>query len=149
MKKILMIYGSTMGNTEQLAELITSELKNKDVEIKTKNVKGLDISILSNYDIVLFGSSTWGDGELQDDFAEFLPQLQFYSLKGKKVAVFGPGDSNYDKFCEAVNIVEETVIKCGAEQLVESLKVDGEIDDSIELITEWSQQLANSLINET
>jgi len=49
------------------------------------------------------------------------------SLEGKKAAVFGPGDSGSypDTFCQAVDILEDTLNKCGAKIVVEGFKVDG------------------------
>ena len=147
MVKVLVIYGTTMGNTETLAETIVSELKSYEVETTLKNVTDATVDELSDYDIILLGSSTWGDGELQDDFAVFYSDLEKIDLTGKKAAVFGPGDSSYDQFCKAVNILEECLKKCGVKLLLDGLKIDGEIGDSTEMITEWSQQLAISIIS--
>jgi flavodoxin I len=147
MVKVLVIYGTTVGNTERLAEKIVTELKSYEVETTLKNVTDANVGELSEYDVILLGSSTWGDGELQDDFADFYSKLEGMDFKGKKAAVFGPGDSSYDQFCKAVNILEECLKKCGAKLLLDGLKIDGEIDDSTELITEWSQQLATSILS--
>jgi flavodoxin I len=148
MKKILIIYGSTMGNTEKLAEKIISELKSEEINIFSKNVTDATVDDFLEYNILLFGSSTWGDGDLQDDFADFLPKLESIELKGKKGAVFGPGDSNYDKFCEAVNIIENSVKNCGLSLYVNGLKIDGEIEDSEDLIHEWIHDLRLSIMND-
>jgi flavodoxin I len=148
MKKILIVYGSTMGNTEKLAEKIITELKSEGIDIISKNVTDATIDDFSDYNILLFGSSTWGDGDLQDDFADFIPKLESADLKGKKGAVFGPGDSNYDKFCEAVTIIEDTVKNCGLDLYVNGLKIDGEIDDSEDLIHEWVHNLRLSIMND-
>ena len=147
MSKVLIIYGTTTGNTEMLAEKIVSELKSREVETTMKNVTDASVNELSEYDVILLGSSTWGDGELQDDFAVFYSDLEEVDLKGKKAAVFGPGDSSYENFCEAVNILEKRLKKCGAELLLDGLKIDGEIDMTSEMITGWSLQLAKSIIS--
>lgn len=147
MEKVLVIYGTTMGNTEKLAEKIVTELKSDGVETTLKNVTDANIGELLDYGIIILGSSTWGDGELQEDFADFYSKLEGMDLNGKKAAVFGPGDSSYDQFCKAVNILEECLKKCGAKLLLDGLKIDGEIDDSTELINEWSQQLVTSIIS--
>lgn len=147
MSKVLVIYGTTTGNTEMMAENIVSELKSGGAETAMKNVTDAKVHELSEYDVILLGSSTWGDGELQDDFAEFYSDLEEADLKGKKATVFGPGDSSYENFCEAVNILEKCLKKCGAELLLDGLKIDGEIYDSTELIIKWSQQLTKSIVS--
>ncbi len=62
---------------------------------------------------------------------------------GKKVAVFGCGDSGMfpDNFCEAVDKIEQKARKCGAVIVSESLKIDGDIDDYREKATEWAAAL--------
>jgi len=52
----------------------------------------------------LLGSSTWGCGELQDDWYDFLDALKRKALSGKRVALFGCGDraSYPDSFCDAL-----------------------------------------------
>lgn len=147
MSKTLVIYGTTTGNTEMLAEEIVSELKSKEIDATMKNVMDTNINELSDYDVILLGSSTWEEGELQDDFTTFYSDLKMMNLKGKKVAVFGPGDSSYENFCEAVNILEKCLEKCEADLLLDGLKIDGEIYDSTEKITKWAQQLAKSILS--
>ena len=46
------------------------------------------------------------------------------SLKGKKAAVFGPGDKkNYpDTFCKAVDILEDRLKECEAEMSLKALR---------------------------
>ena len=43
-------------------------------------------------DLVVLGTSTWGVGDLQDDWAAQLSKLQAADLSGRKVALFGEGD---------------------------------------------------------
>ena len=69
------------------------------------------------------------------------------SLKGKKAAVFGPGDkeSYPDTYCEAVNILEERLKKCGAEIIVKSFKIDGDIEPVMEVAESWGEEIVKSL----
>ena len=145
MSNTLIIYGTTIGNTEILAGKIDSVLKSREVETTMKNVTDASVNELSEYDVILLGSSTWGDGELQDDFAVFYSDLEEVDLKGKKAAVFGPGDSSYENFCEAVNILEKRLKKCGAELLLDGLKIDGDVDESDEMVEKWTQQLTGHI----
>ena len=88
MKKTVIIYGSTTGNAASAAETIAAKLGNCDI----KDVSTATKDDLENYDNLILGSSTWGDGDLQDDWYSFLPNLKSANLAGKTVAVFGVGD---------------------------------------------------------
>ena len=88
MKKTVIIYGSTTGNAAMAAETIAAKLGGGDIKEVAKASK----EDLVNYENIILGSSTWGDGELQDDWYGFLPTLKSANLNGKTVAVFGVGD---------------------------------------------------------
>ena len=52
----------------------------------------------------MLGSSTWGAGDLQDDWYDFIGKLKNENLSGKLVGLFGCGDSgSYPAtFCDAM-----------------------------------------------
>jgi len=147
MAKVLLVYGSTTGNTESLAQSVETGLENGGAEVTVKNVTDTKVEELADYDVLVFGCSTWGEGELQEDFIDFHDEMSNISLQGKKVAVFGPGDSEGypDTFCKAVDIIEETAKKCGAEIIVESLKVDGDVEPAMKDAEAWGAKIAKSL----
>jgi len=145
MKKALVIFGSTTGNTETVAEQIEKILQDKGLEVVSKNVVDAKVEELGDgYDIVLFGSSTWGDDEIefQEDFVEYFEELDKAKLKDKKVAVFGCGDSSYEHFCGAVDLLEEKMEDLGAKMIGEPLRIDGDPDDSLSEITSWAEEIA-------
>lgn len=65
-------------------------------------------------------------------------------LKGKKAAVFGPGDKkNYpDTFCKAVDILKDRLKKCGAQIVIEGFKVDGDVVTALEETEVWGEKVA-------
>lgn len=107
MKKIGIFYGSTTGTTESVAEQIASHLGVGSSEVY--NVGNTDAKVAEEYELLILGSSTWGSGELQDDWYDFLEQLAGKNLSGKKIALFGCGDamSFGSTFCDAVGIIYE------------------------------------------
>jgi len=142
MSKSLIVYGSTTGNTEYVAETIGKFLEKNDVNVDVQDSADVSAEGLGNgYDLVLLGCSTWGDDEieLQDDFIPLFDELEQSSLKGKKVAVFGCGDSSYEYFCGAVDAIQEKTEQIGADLIVDSLKIDG--DPEADEVNEWSQQI--------
>jgi len=146
MPKAIIVYGSTTGNTELLAGYISEGIKEAGIDATVRNVTDVDAQDLTNYDLVLLGSSTWGEGELQGDFIYFYDQMEGLSLEGKKGAAFGPGDSAYDMFCEAVNLLEARLKDCGAEIIAPGLKIDGDVDASEDKAKQWGKQAASVAI---
>lgn len=105
MKQIAIFYGSSSGTTEDIAGRIAGKLGVDGSNIyDVANAKAADTA---SYDVLLLGSSTWGFGDLQDDWESFLPQLKKTDLSGKTVALFGTGDSSSysDTFCDAIGII--------------------------------------------
>ena len=66
-----MVYGSTTGNTEMLAEHVAAGLECGLANVTVKNVTEASVDELADYDAIVFGCSTWGEGDLQDDFVDF------------------------------------------------------------------------------
>jgi len=111
MKKIGIYYGSVMGNTsgaaEQIADLLGDGATAIDVSGDTKFI---------DYDVLIMGTSTWGLGELQDDWYSALDALKSADLAGKSVAVFGMGDqeSYNDTFVDGMRDLYDAAIGAGA-----------------------------------
>lgn len=146
MSKALIVYGSTTGNTETVADMIESVLKAGGMDVDTKNAADVTADNLADgYDAVLLGASTWGDDsiELQEDFIPLFDDLDKAGISGKKVAVFGCGDSSYEYFCGAVDAIEEKSQQLGAVIVGTPLKIDGDPEDTE--VKEWAQQVLQDL----
>ena len=89
MKTTIVIYGSSTGTCEAIAEKIASKLGCEAV-----NVQDLTSDIVAANQNLILGTSTWGAGELQDDWYDGLKTLQGSDLSGKTIAIFGCGDSS-------------------------------------------------------
>ena len=123
MKTIGIFYGSTTGTTEEVAGRIAEALGAGSENVF--DVSQTAPSKVGEYDVLLFGSSTWGDGELQDDMHDFLDGVAALDLKGKQVAVFGCGDETMsDTFCNAVGLMYGVLRKTGAE-MIGAFNADG------------------------
>ena len=70
MKKIGIFYGSSTGNTEEVAFRLAKMLNVNDSDVH--DVAHSAPSDLGKYDLLLLGSSTWGNGDLQDDWYDFI-----------------------------------------------------------------------------
>ena len=134
MDKIHVIYGSTTGMTEAVAAKIANALGAQVYNIASADAATFDAELL------VLGSSTWGIGELQDDWAAKLDSVKS-SFAGKKVAVFGLGDSQgfADSFCVAAETIAAAAKDAGATLIGDVLKLDdtNESDKTDGKISEW------------
>jgi len=105
MKKTGIFYGSSTGTTEDIAQRIAAKLGVDSADIY--NVGEVNVEKVESYDVLILGSSTWGVGDLQDDWEGFLPKLKKANLAGKAVAIFGTGDASSfgDSFCDAIGTI--------------------------------------------
>ncbi|RCX15379.1 flavodoxin I [Fontibacillus phaseoli] len=124
MSKIIIIYASLTGNTEEMAELIAEGIKNTGAGVDLKVVDECSAGILKKYDAYLLGTYTWGDGELPDEFIDFVEEMEEVDLKQSVTAVFGSGDTSYRLYCGAVDLLEEKMKELGAVIAQDSLKVE-------------------------
>ncbi|RMH68675.1 MAG: flavodoxin [Gemmatimonadetes bacterium] len=115
MKNIALFYGSTTGATEEIAKLIQQMMPNQIALVQ--NIVDTTPDDIAQWDQLILGVSTWYDGELQDDWLDFFPQLDHIDFKGKKVAIFGLGDCfRFPQFfCDGIGILYEKLIERGAE----------------------------------
>lgn len=132
MKKVGIFYGSSTGNTQSAAEEIASKLGVDKTNIFDVS-NGSVADQLSAYDVLFLGSSTWGVGDLQDDWDGFISKMEKVNLSGKDVAVFGTGDSSSysDSFCDAIGIIAKAATKAGAKVVGKGVDASGyTFDDS-------------------
>ena len=126
--KTAVIYATISGNTKEVAELIAKE---SSADLVPMSASPPD---LSGYDLLFFGSYTWGDGEtplIVKDFARAL------GYKPKNVAVFGTGDTQWPDFCAAVDRLAKFY-----ETKFPTLKIEQSPRGHQEpIITEWTKEV--------
>ncbi|MBP1617353.1 MAG: flavodoxin [Bacteroidetes bacterium] len=132
MAQIGIFYGSSTGNTKVVAKKIAKALSDHTVALFDVASGSADFSA---YDLVLFGSSTWGLGDLQDDWDSFIREVGGADLQGKKVALFGTGDSSSysDTFGDALGKIYDVVKEKDA-KLIGQVSTDGYSFDSSESV---------------
>ena len=88
MKKTIVVYGSSTGTCESIANTIAEKLG-----VEAINVSDFNADVVAENDNLILGTSTWGAGELQDDWYDGINVLKGADLSGKTVAIFGCGDA--------------------------------------------------------
>ncbi|MBQ4200054.1 MAG: flavodoxin domain-containing protein [Kiritimatiellae bacterium] len=138
MDQIHVIYGSTTGMTEAVADKIAKALDAQAFNIGAGDAAAFDAELL------VLGSSTWGVGDLQDDWAAKLDEVK-RNFASKKVAVFGLGDSIgfADSYCVAAETIANAAKAAGATLVGEILKIDdtNEADQTDGKIAAWVETI--------
>lgn len=114
MSKIGLYYDSDTGNTRKVAKQIRKHLGEEMVSLC--NVVKATPEDFAEYDALILGTPTLGDGELTENWDAFLAQLEDVDLDGKTVALFGLGDQvGYGhEFVDALGILWEAITDLGA-----------------------------------
>lgn len=94
--KVAIVYASTTGNTEQLANA-AKEAAGADVYFSTAD--SADASQVLGADLILLGSPAMGSEQLEDSMEEFFSSIEG-QLSGKKVGLFGSYDWGGGQFLE-------------------------------------------------
>jgi flavodoxin I len=105
-------YGSTTGNTEAVAIQLGALIQGAQMN-SAENITRAD---LESCDLIILGASTWGLGDLQDDWIDNIESLRSAKLQGKMVALFGLGDQNCypDTFIDGIRVLHDAAVEAGA-----------------------------------
>jgi len=120
-----LFYASSTGSTESIAKEIAENLGGIDIF----DVADTPIDKINDYDKLIFGVATWGDGEFEDEWEEVMDDFEKINLSGKTVALFGLGDQEGygDTYLDAMGEMYEKVIKMGA-NVIGSFDIDSDYD---------------------
>ena len=77
-------FASSTGNSEEIANKIASKLG----DIEVFDLAGTKIDKINEYDKLILGGSTCGDGELNDDWEDAWGDFCKLDLSGKTIALF-------------------------------------------------------------
>mgnify|MGYP002521236758 FL=1 len=89
--KVSIVYASTTGNTEQMANVICEALKDAGAETAMVTADAADAAEVLASDVILLGSPAMGDEVLEDSMENFFAAIEG-SLSGKKLGLFGSYD---------------------------------------------------------
>ncbi len=117
-------YGSNTGATRLIAEQIKKAL---GLEATIHDIALTELAAFDDYTHVIIGTSTWGDGDLQDDWEEKFDDFRDVDFSGKTVAFFGLGDQELhgDYFLDGMALLHDTAVKNGAKVVGNGWSTDG------------------------
>ena len=94
----ILFYYSRKGNTKAIVNLFKSKFIIDEIE----NIRKYN---LNDFSTVVFATSTYGRGVPPKEFFDIRDML--INLKGKRIGLFGSGNSHYEYFCGALDLLEE------------------------------------------
>lgn len=138
MSKVAVIYWSSTGNTEEMANAVKAGAEEAGAEVDLLTCD--QVSTVSGYDGVALGCPAMGDEELdQDEFQPMWDEIKG-SLIGKKVVLFGSydwGEGDWMRSWE--EDANDAGITLAAEGLIVNLTPD---DEGIEKCKELGKTIA-------
>ncbi|GAA5417766.1 flavodoxin [Paraliobacillus ryukyuensis] len=126
MIKIVILYASMTGNTEEIAEIIGTYLEKQNVKIERYQIgyDKLESTILDDADGMMIGTYTDGDGDIPFEAEDLYDDLAAWNLTDRPVGLFGSCDSWYDSYGGAIDTFANIVKECGAKLPVSNLKIE-------------------------
>ncbi len=126
MSKIAIIYWSSTGNTEAMANSIKKGIENAGASADMFSVSNFSANI-DDYDKIALGCPAMGSEELED--SEFLPVYDSIKdkLSGKKIALFGSYDWGD---CEWMRTWENDISSLGGNLIRDGLTINLSPDDN-------------------
>jgi len=143
--KIGLFYGSTTCYTEIIAEKIQSNIGEDLVDIF--NIKESPLLLCQDYDLIIFGISTWDYGQLQEDWESSWQDISSLELNNKVVALYGMGDQvGYAEwFQDALGMLYQELLPQAAKFIGFWPNLGYEFEASKALTTDKSQFVGLSL----
>lgn len=111
MSKTAVVFWSSTGNTEAMADAVKSGAEEAGAEVAVFTAAEFSADMVADYDGIAFGCPAMGDEVLEED--EFQPMFDAVlpALSGKKVALFGSygwGDGqwmrDWEDTCKAAGV---------------------------------------------
>ena len=128
MSKAAVVYWSSTGNTEAMANAVVDGIKENGGEATLLTATQFDAGQMDAYDAIAFGCPAMGAEELEE--TEFAPMFEGCKskLSGKKIALFGSygwGDGEWMRTWEDTCKSEGAVLACDSVICNETPDADG------------------------
>ena len=111
-----LFFGSSGGVTRRVAQRLAASLEDAELIDMEEDFDGIEQ--FEEFDVLLIGSSTWGQGDPQRDWVDPLYELENEApdFHGKKVAFFGAGDqvTHKEHFVSALGKMHDLFVELGA-----------------------------------
>ncbi|MFD2444922.1 flavodoxin domain-containing protein [Bacillus sp. CGMCC 1.16607] len=101
--RIAIVYTSITGNTKELVDILGDLFLVRDVELRVMQAHEIRLNKLNEYDAIVIGSYTWGNGEIPPEMLPLYRAFEEQEVKSVITGIVGTGDQFYPYFCGAVD----------------------------------------------
>ncbi|XP_063940227.1 NADPH-dependent diflavin oxidoreductase 1 [Daucus carota subsp. sativus] len=150
-KMVVIVYASQTGNAMDAAERIGRDAERRGCPVAVVSIDEFDATSLPCEENVIFVVSTTGQGDTPDPMKAFWKHLLQRSLshdwlKGVRYAVFGLGDSGYQKYNFVAKKLDKRLRDLGAVAIIERGLGDDQHPSGYEgALDPWMSSLWNAL----
>ncbi len=141
-------YGTQTGNSEELAQRLAGAVRGRGLGATVSALDDLDVARLPATSYLLVVTSTYGEGEMPDNAELFWEALAADSaprLEDTRYAVLSLGDSGYEGFCQAGELIDTRLEQLGAVRVVPRVDCDVDFEDPA---TAWVDDVVEHLAAE-
>lgn len=126
MSKIAVVYWSSTGNTESMANYVVEGVKEAGADVTLFTASDFSKDLVDDFDAIAFGCPATGSEELDD--SEFGPMFNSIEskLNGKKIALFGSYGWGGGEW---MRTWEDTCVDDGAVLVCDSVICNGSPDE--------------------
>lgn len=130
---VTILYATETGASEDVANALLCEAEGLDLTVTLQDVADFDLDAFSEVEVLLFITSTTGDGEVPytaENFFEMIEGEDRPDLSSLRYAVLALGDSTYEQFCEAGKRLDRALVSAGAERILDRVDCDVDYEDT-------------------
>lgn len=148
MSEIHILFGTESGNAELVADDIAETFTCAGTAARVVPMEDFDIADLADLGAVVLVTSTYGEGELPATTAPFAEAMLSTQpdLSSLRFAAFGLGDSSYETYNNAIDILTKDLTGLGARQLGDTGRHDAVSGESFtDAATTWAKTIVDQL----
>ncbi|MGV8872547.1 MAG: flavodoxin domain-containing protein [Rhodococcus sp. (in: high G+C Gram-positive bacteria)] len=146
---IKILFGTESGNTEMVAEDIAGALDALGLSSEVFSMDEVNSEQIAESSLVIITTSTYGEGELPMTASPFhdLLMAERPSLSSVRFAAFGLGDSSYDTYNNAIDILVGDFVELGAVQIGTTGRHDASTAESYSTVAiEWATNTLSAVV---
>ncbi|KAK4166793.1 NADPH-dependent diflavin oxidoreductase 1 [Cladorrhinum sp. PSN259] len=154
-RSMLVLYGSETGNSQDIAIELGQIAQRLHFQTTVDEMDSFKLSDLLRASLVIFVTSTTGQGDMPKNTQKFWKNLRREKLtnsnclRSVRFTIFGLGDSSYQKFNWAARKLQVRLLQLGASEFFRAGEADERHDNGIDSIyLPWYQDLRATLLSD-